>query len=890
MIKPRSAIIAVTLFCLTIPILLQALPTAGSIVAPRSNMQIRKMDNGIQVMLLHIPSSPMVSMNVQIKAGSSQENFRTSGMTHMLEHLLFNGTTSRTQKELYAQADRIGAYNNANTTRFFTNFMMLVPNNSITTGMDIQADMVFNSTLPPEKFEKERGIVIEEIVQGLDDPDRDAESAWNDFLYHESSFELPTLGTLSTIKNMSRDQVYEFYKTWYVPNNVLLSVVGGFDPDTIWDQLEEYYGNAIPGELPVRHFKPMTFHPGRTSTRIHSEEQVKVKMVWPAPDMSDPDYNTAQILAWRINDTKSGLLPARIFANGLPPLKDISFFHNGSPGFGTFELHVTLPDDLDPAVAINGLNEVVSSLSTNIFDSESIDLKILSERSAMALLLEKPHYLGMMLAEPFVFQGFEWVMNQDRVLAQIEPTDLQVVAENWLNNREPMAMIFFPEENIAAKVNSETKIVTRQFSKGKPTLIIDQASPSQIFAIQAIVKGRSIWEGEEFGGGIDLLHHLMQEGAGSSSAAEIQQRLSKMGAKLMLYDNAMLPYDDHYTTSSYSFIRLEVLGEFWQEASSIVSQMLYETHINEEAIDRARTKMLRNLQRDEVSSKQSSRILLNDRIKANHPSAISPSGSKKSLQDLNSTNLKLIHELVFRPENTIISMVGQIPAVDLIEFWDMQTPEKKVSDEALNFLKINNPWIDKFDLEADILAAPRFDLDVTKNDELIKGHLGGEMASIRFGSLFISEPSDATALRLLFSIISDKMSFDLREKQGLAYSMGCWAGSSGGLTSAGAYMGTRPENLKKALPAMEDYLRNFNAKKITQDELDDIRGSIMGRSLMRRLASINQAWYRALAELSGNNESADKMVNDLQAVSLADLKRVANNYLDDINWITVVVD
>lgn len=103
---------------------------------------IYQLDNGIEVLLIENPALPMIGVNVVIKVGSAYESFSTSGMSHMLEHLLFNGTTTRTQKQLYDDVDRIGGYNNAHTDNFYTDFMMVTPTDNIQKGMEIQADML----------------------------------------------------------------------------------------------------------------------------------------------------------------------------------------------------------------------------------------------------------------------------------------------------------------------------------------------------------------------------------------------------------------------------------------------------------------------------------------------------------------------------------------------------------------------------------------------------------------------------------------------------------------------------------------------------------------------------------------------------------------------------
>ena len=92
-----------------------------------ANIEILRLENGLEVILMRNPAQPMVGIYTQVKVGSAREDFRTSGMSHMLEHLLFNGSEKYTQEELYDLADNAGAYNNANTTDFYTNYMMVIP-------------------------------------------------------------------------------------------------------------------------------------------------------------------------------------------------------------------------------------------------------------------------------------------------------------------------------------------------------------------------------------------------------------------------------------------------------------------------------------------------------------------------------------------------------------------------------------------------------------------------------------------------------------------------------------------------------------------------------------------------------------------------------------------
>ena len=210
-------------------------------------VSVYQLNNGMKVLLIENPALPMVGANVVVKIGSAYETFSTSGMSHMLEHLLFNGTTSRNQKKLYDDVDRIGGYNNATTAEFYTNYMMVTPAENIRKGMEIQADMLFSSTLPTDKFEKEKGIVLEEISKSLADPQEQLERNTLSVLYRGHALSLPTLGTYSTIQSLSRDDVNSFYKSNYVPNNMILSVIGNFRTSAMLPLIQEIYGKARPG-------------------------------------------------------------------------------------------------------------------------------------------------------------------------------------------------------------------------------------------------------------------------------------------------------------------------------------------------------------------------------------------------------------------------------------------------------------------------------------------------------------------------------------------------------------------------------------------------------------------------------------------------------------------
>jgi zinc protease len=857
-----------------------------------ANAELERLDNGMQVLYLNIPGAPMVGLNVQVGAGSAWESMETGGMSHMLEHLLFNGTEEWTQRELYDQADRLGAYNNANTTRYYTNFMVLLPGDEMQAGMHLQCQMLFHSLIPPDKFEKERGIVLEELAQSGDDPMHMRESLWEDFLFLGSSFELPTLGTRASIRHLDRDDVMAYYKGHYAPNNMLLSVVGGFDLEEARAAVEATYGQEAPQSLPEHQPIGLVLERSRDAVRRAEIAQPRLRMAIPAPDMTHPDYLAAEMLAWAMGDPRDGVLPPLLFMAGLPPLPGLEVRHHAEPGFGRFELEVDVPLGMDATELRDALLEVMAGLSKAALPASAIQMRILDERTAFSQLKEKPHYFGLMQAAQFVHMGFERSLNREAELAELDAQDLSRVAEEWLSDPPAVSLLLLPQRQGGAdSARAETLREWRRDRQDAPTLLVEGNRPGDVFALQAIIRGRSIWEGEQAAGGIDLIQRMLLDGTQDQSAAELRERIRAIGAKLTLHDNAAIPYDDHYTSSSHAFLRLECLDEYAAEACSLVVDLLLHPALTEEAFNRRRGEQIQLLGRKDNSARARSSQLMDGILLEGRPGALNPEGSMASIAALSHNDLLKLHGLAYRPANMIFSVMTGRDPVKMADLLDKLCTDEStlIDEEQAEWLNAHSPWFEG--LTADQAPVPHLEAQgpLTGSRELTE-HLGGEMCAIRLGSRIAIQPGDGAALQLLFSILSDRMAFDLREERGWAYSIGCWASPGETTASLGAYMGTRRENLDAALKGMRGWLKGKGLGKLEQDDLDKARGGLLGRSMMRELASINQAWHLATGELSGNPESRREAVAALRAVTLKDLQRVKKQYLGDHPWITVIVD
>src|SRR6476646_4058714 len=153
----------------------------------------------------------------------------------------FKGTKTRSTNEIAQKIQDVGGYINAYTSFDRTVFWIDVPKDGVATALDILADAMMNSTLPPEEYQKEQEVIRREFAMGLDDPDRMAGLLLFATAYQLHPYRFPVIGELEIYNKLTQEQVMQYYKTRYVPNNLTFIVVGDVDAEKVRQQLAELF-------------------------------------------------------------------------------------------------------------------------------------------------------------------------------------------------------------------------------------------------------------------------------------------------------------------------------------------------------------------------------------------------------------------------------------------------------------------------------------------------------------------------------------------------------------------------------------------------------------------------------------------------------------------------
>ena len=310
--------------------------------------------DGMTVRMIVNEGSGLFASNVFIGAGSTRETEASAGSSHFLEHLLFNGTSSMTQEELYAAVDRIGAYNNATTKREYTHYMMVAPQEELGAALGIQSAMLLDSTIPEDKFEKERGIILEEMSRDADSATSVRGNRIHAMLEaDEPDFLRPVLGTPETIAALQRDDVMEYYKSQYVPSNMKLLLMGDFDPDQARALIEQLF--AADGALQARP-APRAGWPEDSVWSVDGgeDELISIAIQLPAPGVDQPEFAAMEIIADALGGGDSGRIPAAFAARDDLEIQEAGVYVSHREGNSILDVRIeaALDQDVDALVGV----------------------------------------------------------------------------------------------------------------------------------------------------------------------------------------------------------------------------------------------------------------------------------------------------------------------------------------------------------------------------------------------------------------------------------------------------------------------------------------------------------------------------------------------------------
>ncbi len=338
------------------------------------------LDNGLQVLVIEDHRAPAVTQMLWYKAGSADEPRGRSGVAHYLEHLMFQGTTTRAPGEYGRLVNANGGSDNAATSFDYTMYFQRVASDRLDLVMELEADRMVNLTLTPELLETELGVIVEERNQRVDNEPgslfREQRMAAQ-YLHHP--YGTPIIGWRHEIDQLDEDAVFDFYRDHYAPNNAILIVAGDTTPDEVRRLAETYYG-PIPANPAIQPRDRVQEPPQLAERRLNFRDprvaQSYVTRSYLAPERDPGAQETAAaltLLAEVLGGGQTSVLNRKLQFESQMAVYTTAFYGGTSLDDTSFGLIIVPAEGVTLQEAEAALDEAVAAFIEEGVDQEQLD-------------------------------------------------------------------------------------------------------------------------------------------------------------------------------------------------------------------------------------------------------------------------------------------------------------------------------------------------------------------------------------------------------------------------------------------------------------------------------------------------------------------------------------
>jgi predicted Zn-dependent peptidase len=258
------------------------------------SVRVTDLPNGLKVATDTVPTVESVSVGVYIGVGTRQEREEANGVAHLLEHMAFKGTTTRSACQIAEEVEAVGGQMNAHTGREQTAYYIKVLKEDTSLAVELLADILQRSTFDEEEFERERGVILQELGQAEDTPDDVIFDHFQETAYPDQSVGRPVLGRAGIIEHLPRAALIDFQLRHYGARNMVVTAAGQVDHDAFVDLVHRRF-TELPSEADGS-YEPASYAGGEFRDD-RDLEQVHFVLGFPGVSHDDPDYYAAAVLS-----------------------------------------------------------------------------------------------------------------------------------------------------------------------------------------------------------------------------------------------------------------------------------------------------------------------------------------------------------------------------------------------------------------------------------------------------------------------------------------------------------------------------------------------------------------------------------------------------------------
>ena len=688
--------------------------TAAEINIPYEEFYL---DNGLRVIVHEDRKAPIVAVTLWYHVGSRNESVGKTGFAHLFEHLMFNGSENH-DAEYFEPLEQVGVTGiNGTTNNDRTNYFQTVPSSALDLALWLESDRMGHllGAVTQEKLDEQRGVVQNEKRQGENQPYGKAFTYIVENVFPEGHpYSWSVIGSMEDLNAASLDDVHEWFRTYYGPNNATLVLAGDIDVETARDSVQRHFG-AIPPGPPLARMEAWvpTLEQDRRMVTEDRVRQARIYRTWPIPEWGSAELDLLSLADGVLTGGQTSRLYRRLVYEDQLATDTGGFIFQGEIS-GAYIVWATAQPGQDLAAVEAALDEELQRfLDTGPTDSE-LSRVITQSRSSFIRGVERVGgFSGKsgILAESAVFGGrADAYKDSLALLDKATAEDLRDAARNWLGNGSFILEIHPYDDRLAATGDDADRsalpmpesfpgakfpaLARTELANGMRLIV---AQRSAVPVVNFNLQLDAGYAADQFGspGTAALAMTLLDQGTTTRGALEISEELAQLGARLSAGANL-----------DFSSVSLSALKENLAASLDIYSDVILNPAFSEEELERQRRLRLSHIQREKSEPVSMALRIFPALIYGDDHAYALPmtgSGTEESVAAITRDDLIAYHDTWFKPNNATMIVVGDTTLEEIAPMLESlfadwspgAVPEKNIPavelPEASRVILVNRP-------------------------------------------------------------------------------------------------------------------------------------------------------------------------------------------------------
>ncbi|MCD6506850.1 insulinase family protein [Candidatus Poribacteria bacterium] len=828
------------------------------------------LDNGMTVILIEDHRTPLVSIQLFVRAGSIYEGkYLGTGVSHFVEHVIGTGTVTRNRREIDRLIELMGNIANAYTSRDHTKYYHTVPSKHFEMALELLADYIQNPTFPPEEVEIQRGVILSELNKDSDEPTRKLLDNFYETAFRVHPVRIPIGGYRELFEKLTRDDLIDYYNTAYSPEAMTLVIAGDISPERAREKVAELFeGFERKASEPIL----LPEEPPQSSTR-RSEISANVEIAYGimgfrTVSLFHRDVPALEVIAAVLGTGESCRI-SRIVKDRKRLIHSFDLWSD-TPSYdaGVWAVEFeTAPDKIEAAIdAI--LEEVFRVRSEGVTDEELRKAKAVLESEHIFAMQSIEEIANIIGADEYMTGDPNFSERMLERIRQVDHEDVLKAAERYFSEDNLTVSILTPErgstagKSVCISKRSTQHQIRRFILDNGIRLLLCPEEDSPVVAITAIMPGGSRYDPPSKSGTFQLMSRMLLKGTKSRTAQDIADEVESVGASL-----------DPFCGREFFGCSASMLSKDFKLGFEILFDVLRNSIFDPEQFVKVKEEAVAEIRSESddwitVSKKRFYQTMFGDRAHEFYPV-----GELTSIEELTPHDVFDLYLRYCVPDNMVLSIFGDVnpdKVRRLVSESFGMWPKSGYSPPRISPLKVKPG---KATYEEDIFQEVIF--------------LG--YPSVPIGS------RRRFAVRVLKAILSGmdypggRLYNRLRNEQ-LVYLIHAYTYFGPDIGYIAIYAATSGENGDQTLKAMLEEIERVRSGDISEEELEVGKSMCVSNHLIGHQTVSDKSASAALGESYGiGYDHFIRYEEEIEKVKMSDVISIAREILDESKRVIAIL-